>query len=261
MTVLNLEFPTGWAELDQRELYALLCCISACQKLTEHTPFIDADDYSTQTWAMIATRRIFARNRILVYSPYDNGYLIKYYGKEYFLSPEQVAAVLDCAKWIREIPSFPVRLDHVGRFDAIPADLTGLPFGKWLEIENLWQGYNATKDEGLLRSIGEILYPGITGDLFDDPDLLGVFYWVASVKNMFAKRFPSFFRPVDGDGEGVPLSFEMLQRNADAQIRALTKGDVTKEDQIYDTDVTRALTELDAQAKEYEEITKKYGKS
>lgn len=261
MRTINLEYPTDWAELDQRELFALLWCISDCQKLNQHTPFLDADDYSTQTWAMIATRRIFARNNVLVYSPYADGYLIKFRKRKYYITPEQVAALLDSVKWIREIPSYPVRLDHVGRFDAISEDLTGLPFGKWLEIENLWQGYNATKDESLLRSIGEILYPGISGDLFSDAELLGVFYWIASIKNMFAKRFPSFFKPAGGEGDGVTVSFEMLQRNADAQIRALTKGDVTKEDQIYDTDVSRALTELDAQAKEYEELTKKYGKN
>ena len=260
MTTINLEYPKSWTELDQRELYALLWCMANVQKLTEHTAFIDSDDYSIQTWAMIATRRIFARNMILVYTPYADGYLVKYRKKEYYITPGQVAALLDNVRWMREIPKEPVRLDLVGRFDAIDADLTGLPFGKWLEIENLWQGYNITHDDGLLRQIGEILYPGIEGRLFNEAEVLGVFYWIASVKQMFALRFPSFFKPTGADGDGAPVDFNTLQRAADAQIRALTKGDVTKEDFIYDTDTTRALTELDAQAKEYEEITKKYGK-
>ena len=42
-----------------------------------------------------------------------------------------------------------------------------------------------------------------------------------------------------------------------AQIRALTKGDVTKEQQVLALDTLRALTELDAQAREYEELKKK----
>ena len=45
-----------------------------------------------------------------------------------------------------------------------------------------------------------------------------------------------------------------------AQIRALTKGDVTKEAQILALDAMRALTELDALAREYEELNRKYPK-
>ena len=45
-----------------------------------------------------------------------------------------------------------------------------------------------------------------------------------------------------------------------AQIRALTKGDITKEKQVLAMDTWRALAELDAQAKEYEEMQRKYGK-
>ena len=39
-----------------------------------------------------------------------------------------------------------------------------------------------------------------------------------------------------------------------AQIRALTKGDITKEKEILSLDTWRALTELNAQAKEYKQI-------
>lgn len=39
-----------------------------------------------------------------------------------------------------------------------------------------------------------------------------------------------------------------------AQIRALTKGDVTKELEILALDTWRALTELNAQAKEYQQL-------
>lgn len=260
MNTINFEYPKSWAELDQQELSALLNDIVDVQKLTEHSAFLDADDYSVQTWAMIATRRIFCRNNAFIYTPYADGYLVNFHKKEYFITPEQVAALLDSVKWMREIPKNPVRLDHVGRFDAIEADLTGLPFGKWLEIENLWQGYNITHDDGLLRQMGEILYPGAEARMFNEAEALGIFYWIASVKQMFARRFPSFFKPSGSDEEGAPVDFNTLQRSVDAQIRALTKGDVSKEDLIYDTDTTRALTELDAQAKEYEELTKKYGK-
>jgi hypothetical protein len=41
-----------------------------------------------------------------------------------------------------------------------------------------------------------------------------------------------------------------------AQIRALTKGDITKENTVLKMDVWRALTELDAQAADREELKK-----
>ena len=40
----------------------------------------------------------------------------------------------------------------------------------------------------------------------------------------------------------------------DAQIRALTKGDITKEKEILALDTWRALTELNAQAREYKQL-------
>jgi len=70
--------------------------------------------------------------------------------------------------------------------------------------------------------------------------------------------FPNFFKKVGGDSEAEPPSYDELRRNIDAQIRALTKGDITKEKEILSLDAMRALTELDAQAREYDEIRKKY---
>jgi hypothetical protein len=43
-----------------------------------------------------------------------------------------------------------------------------------------------------------------------------------------------------------------------AQIRALTKGDITKESTVLKMDTWRALTELDALAREYDEFNRKY---
>ena len=53
---------------------------------------------------------------------------------------------------------------------------------------------------------------------------------------------------------------KQLTEAMNTQIRALTKGDITKEQQVLQMDVHRALTELDAQAREYEEL-KKHAKS
>ena len=51
-----------------------------------------------------------------------------------------------------------------------------------------------------------------------------------------------------------------MRKVIDAQIRALTKGDIVKEELVLQQDCWRALTELDALAREAEEFERKYGK-
>ena len=59
-------------------------------------------------------------------------------------------------------------------------------------------------------------------------------------------------------GSQFQISGSRLQEAMDAQIRALTKGDITKESEILALDTWRALTELNAQAKEYQELKAAY---
>ena len=82
---------------------------------------------------------------------------------------------------------------------------------------------------------------------------------------MFARQFKHFFKPIsnagDADGnmfEQTKSQYEILYEAVNSQIRALTKGDVTKEKEVLAIDTWRALTELDALAKEYDEFNKKY---
>ena len=46
-----------------------------------------------------------------------------------------------------------------------------------------------------------------------------------------------------------------------AEIRALTGGDITKENQVLSMDCWRALTELNEKAREAQEWNEKYGRS
>ena len=91
-----------------------------------------------------------------------------------------------------------------------------------------------------------------------------IFYWFASLKSLLARTFPHFLQSASTDGSanmiGSPNIGRRLQEAMNAQIRALTKGDITKEKEILSLDTWRALTELDAQAKEYEEMNKMYNK-
>ena len=80
---------------------------------------------------------------------------------------------------------------------------------------------------------------------------MGVFLWFMWIKDNFSKSFPHLFKPASEEGD-----YDMTEA-MNAQIRALTGGDITKEKQIEKSDVWRALTELDAKAREAEELNDK----
>lgn len=67
--------------------------------------------------------------------------------------------------------------------------------------------------------------------------------------------FSHFFQPLTTDGS-TPLSpsLQQLQESMDTQIRALSGGDITKEKAVLEMDCWRAMSELNAKAKDYEEI-------
>lgn len=80
-------------------------------------------------------------------------------------------------------------------------------------------------------------------------------FWESScgsrVKEYFAANFPHFFKPAREGGE---LRRVDILPAMQAQIRALTDGDVTKQQAVYNTDCWAALTELDNKAREAEEF-------
>ena len=80
----------------------------------------------------------------------------------------------------------------------------------------------------------------------------------SSLKHYFARLFPHFLQPMSSSSEDLlgyaPPIGEVLRTAMNAQIRALTGGDITKEEAVLSMDTWRALTELDAKAKEVEDI-------
>ena len=96
----------------------------------------------------------------------------------------------------------------------------------------------------------------------DKAQLIGIFYWMASLKQYFAGLFPNFYKPASDYSNGNLLGngqtdiYSQLRDSTNAMIRALTGGDITKEDAIMKMDTWRALTELDAKAREVEELRK-----
>jgi hypothetical protein len=261
--MLLLEVHTSWGGLSQGQLRDALKMMDRQGKSMSKVPYLNEDDYKEQVFAATAAMLLLRWSGVKVVCRYtskelNNGYMVKHKGKTVMITDFDLYPAILKMSWLKDIPEQPVRLDCIGKRRAVAADLTdGFSFENWLVCENLWQGYQLTQREDLLAQMAGILYqkPGIKCKPFE---LIGVFYWWAAVKIMMKKHFPDFFRDAAADGQEP--DYDMLRRTVDAQLRAITKGDPTKEKEVLALDVWRVLTELNAQAREYEELNKKYGK-
>ena len=243
---LNLTLPTSWSELTDKQLLLVYGLF--------------ARDLSA---AEIKTLCLFKWNRLKVLTTLpDQRFIVKIKGEpEVALSVRQVQQATATLDFMDAFSPVPVRISHIGRHKALAADFEKVPFEKYLFVDNLFQGYLNTQQNELLEQMARVLYDS---DRIKPTQahLVGVFYWMASLKQYFAQMFNNFYRPAptkDENGALAPDSqdlFRELRDNTNAQIRALTGGDITKEAVIMKMDTWRALTELDAKAKEVEEYRK-----
>lgn len=251
---INLTVPTSWNELSDGQLRYVYSLIANDFSL---------DEIKTLTllqWAMpkVRVEGLVVRGKFLcsLNSPHST--------LHFQLTALQLAEAISVLDWLDELPSSPVCLKKIGNHVAVDPDFQGVPFETFLMVENLYQGFLHTKNDALLDNIAALLYHQKSSTLstlrspLSKSERISIFYWIASVKEMFAKRFSDFFQPAATETENMlgssPNIGEQLQESMDAQIRALTKGDITKEREILSLDTWRALTELNAQAKEYKQI-------
>ena len=244
MKTININVPCGWHELDDKQLRYLFGLL--------------ADDYSS---AEIRTLCLFRWSGMKVLYRHNLDFVVRLGSEEFTLTVTEVTDAIEALKWLDEIPSFPVRLSHIGQFTALPSDFLSVPFEKYIYCDNLYQGYLHTNDDSLIDEMMKVLYDGWNSKGLP-LERISTFYWFASLKQYFAKTFHHFFQQTGGtDGNllGSAKSIgEQVTEAMNAQIRALTKGDITKEKEVLAMDCWRALTELNAQAKEFEELNRKY---
>lgn len=255
---LNLTAPTSWAELTQEQLAYLLKVIAVVNRSRLGHAYRSREDFSAQVAADVAIRCLFHWNGIRIVTPYADGWLLARGKDEFLVSTGDLAAAAMKLQWISSLPEDPVRLDTIDGASAVSADIEDdLSFDDYLACEALWQVWQTTQADSLLRDMAAVLYRKEDIKL-QEHELLSIFYWWAGLKAMLSRRYPNFFRvsPVEPAVDHVDEL--TLRRSMDSQIRALTKGDITKETTILSLHAVRALTELDALAREYEELNRKY---
>lgn len=243
---IDLTFPKSWNELmsNQKRLYYIF--------------FLLSQDFGIETVKTLALLRF---NEIKVIGRNGNKYLVERKGMMFLLDPMQFAEVSEQLDFLGEIPDTVVFLKRIRFSAACDEYFRGVPFSTYLMCENYYQGFLHQKDTSLLNPIGNLLYPGLSNSVkLNKTELTSLFYWYASLKKYLSTQFPFFFKPFDSSEESALGLKNQMQSNMQAQIRALSKGDVTKVDKILETDTWQALAELDAQAKEAAEFNNKYGK-
>ena len=245
----NLSVPKDWQSLSDSQLQYFFT------QLSHDLPMEEILTLCLFKWADL---RVLCKT-------HDGSYLVKQRHApkhETTLTIRQMQAATASLEFLRQFAPLPVRITKIGRATAIEADFQGVPFSTFISADNYYQGFLHTKNDALLKDLATLLYPKVKSRHLTPPLLLNAFYWFSSLKQYFSRLFPHFLTPCAptptnllGDTQSIA---DKVRNAMNAQIRALTGGDITKEQAVLAMDTWRALTELDAKAKEAEEIRKTY---
>ncbi len=240
---INFNVPQGWHELSDEQLRYAFTLI--------------AENFTSEEVKILCLFK-WSKSRVLKHKA-RNLFILQQRNDIFEITPIMLAEILPHIDWLAQVPTYPVRLSKIRRHIAIPADFQDVPFQSYIMADNLYQGFLHTKSDDLLDQLASVLY-GAAMKLMPY-QRINVFYWMASLKTFFARRYPDFLHPTQSEQDNFfGPSPQSVEDAMNAQIRALTKGDVTKEKEILALDTWRALNELNAQAREYHEMNKQMNK-
>ena len=238
----DLSLPKSWADLSDPQLLFFF------RQLATDKPMAEIQTLCLCQWA-----NVLVRCRL-----YGSVYLVQHAKQQAVISQHQFVCAITTLDYLKSFPLYPVRIKKIGKARAVETDFQGVPFSTFISADNYYQGFLHTKNEALLNHLATLLYPKVKSRHLTTPLLLNAFYWFSSLKHYFARLFPHFLQPMSSSSEDLlgyaPPIGEVLRTAMNAQIRALTGGDITKEEAVLSMDTWRTLTELDAKAKEVEDI-------
>lgn len=180
--------------------------------------------------------------------------------------------------WLDTPSNDVTRLEKIAnRYKPYDAQMSDMPFGVYLQVENQWQSGMAWAKvhadvqqpdqvrqsalahvEHSLDEIARLLYVPQTKWYLVKPRPLrtdalmrqNILHWLSGWHSWAAIAYPHLFRP-SGNADATVITSSYLQDQIDSQISALTDGDVTKLPHILEkTTTSDALHILDIKAKE-----------
>ena len=246
MEAFSLSLPKSWSELSDQQLLFFF------RQVARDLPMNEVLALCVCKWAEIVVLCHTDKHACLVKDRKSK--------RQVVLADWQVTFAARQLAFLESFAPMPVRIAVIGGASAVAADLQAVPFEDYLACENYYQGFLHTQSMECLAEMAHLLYPKLSGKVcLEKAELLSVFYWFASVKAYFSHLFPNFFAAVPEADRNLPGNApkdigEELRQAMNAQIRALTGGDITKEAAILQMDCWRALTELDAKAQEAQEL-------
>ncbi len=244
---LNLHVPHSWGEMTQQQLrYALTLLTEGWEEW----------QIRTYLFARFADIKVLNEKKDgwLCETETDKGKTVRFY-----LQLWEVQGFCEVFDYVFDGKGADNRLDHIGKWKAVDLELHGVPLIDYIVCDNYFQQFMQNdwgESDEPIRQMASILYPTRKGDRSGadkgtKAEIMGVFLWFVWIKSQFSTLFPHLFKPAGSGG-----NYDMIEA-MNAQIRALTGGDITKEETIKQADVWRALTELDAKAREAEEMDEK----
>ena len=244
-SVVNISIPQSWEALSQKQLVFTLRLL--------------AGELDIESCRAILFRHLSCID-IIGHAPEpadgsEGGYIVTIKGIRgpLFLAYREIVWAYDSLEWFGKPPAVPVRPDCIAGAHALHPRLAGASFESFLACESFFQGYIATGDESLIREMVALLYPGIRKKKIDGFAITAVFFWFSGLKTWLQARYPDFFRPAANSGtedSDMPDMGAIIR----TQLRALSKGDVTKNAAVLAAELHDALHELNALAAEYERV-------
>ena len=240
---VNMHIPSQWSELTQEEL---------CKVLKAIATLSDLDMNDVKAAVLLRLNNMAAIRRTA------EGWLCRKEEGYFILGEEYLPDLFDMLSYLERPEEMTDRIHSIGGHEAVDMWLKKLKFGLYLTLENYYQAYLTSRKQELLEMMTRVLYDIEDATHIEDWHMIGTFFWYVAVKKRFASEFPHFLKPVgEGQETGTPSSQKEIMT---AQIRLLTKGDITKNEAILNADTWSALTELDALAKESEEFKQRMNK-
>ena len=238
----NVNLPKSWEELTQEQLRAALSLMAT-----------GAAGTSLMTQAFL----IFSGLKPEGEDIYRNraGFLMK-------IGVSQITAAALRLEYLTTVPRAAVRLDHA--LDGTPcktgANLEDATFGEFLNADGLFLQYlnNPQANADRLEKIAEIFYPGLMpGAARSNYMHANIILWLTGLKYQLTAMYPHLF-----SAKAAPTDYEETAEEVAARsrhstlsmIRALTGGDITKENDILLAPAHNALYELNEKAREAKEL-------
>lgn len=244
---VEIYVPTTWAELTPAQYRSAVQLKSAWPR----------DEARVYAFLAFAGIQLVSRER-------GTTALIRLHGKPYRVTLSSIMLGAREVSFIDTPPEIPLRYDEVEGHPAPDAELHGVPFGTYLQADAAFARFLLTRSDEHALQLIRLLYGA---DVAESPRRAEYIYmatqWWTGLKTYLARLFRHIFRPASKEtDEGLPAQpdEEEIRDLTLAQIRALTDGDVTKEEAVLNVDTWSALAELDAKAREAAELRRLYAK-